>query len=224
MIIAIIPVKRFENSKSRLAPLLGLQERITLSGLMLDDTLVALESSGCFGKILVVTGDPRAKEIADRRSAIVVCQESDAGVNSAVALGDAYSVQAGAHATVVVPQDLPLMDTSDIAGVCAHAVGSGPCVAICPSLRFDGTNILLRKPPTAIATHYDNNSYENHINAAKAAGLPARLIKSKNLMFDLDTPDDAMALAKTTDDMISSKSTLSFLKSVISDRAGRRLA
>jgi len=216
LIFAIIPVKRFENSKSRLAQVLGLQERITLSELMLDDTLAALATSGCFEEILIVTSDCRAKEIASRRAAVVIFQENDAGVNSAVALADAYSAKAGAHATVVVPQDLPLMNTRDIAGVCALAK-AGPCVALCPSLRFDGTNILLRKPPFAIATHYDDNSYESHLQAARAAGLPARVIESKNLMFDLDTPEDAIELAKIPDGMIAAKATASFIKSAMSD-------
>ena len=215
MIFAIIPVKRFENSKSRLAPLLGLQDRITLAGLMLDDTLAALAAPGCFEEILVVTGDPRAKEIAGRRGAGIIFQEKDAGVNSAVALADAYSAKAGAQATVVVPQDLLLMNAGDIASVCALAK-DGPCVALCPSLRFDGTNILLRRPPSAIATRYDDNSYENHLRAARAAGLPVRIIDSKNLMFDLDTPEDVRELARIPHGAVAAKSTTSFIKSVVS--------
>lgn len=218
MIFAIIPVKRFENSKTRLAPLLGLQDRIQLAGLMLQDTLAALTASGCFEEILVVTGDLRAREIAASRGARIIIQESDAGVNSAVALADAYSEKAGAHATVVVPQDLPLMTAADMKQVCAFAAG-GPCVAVCPSLRFDGTNILLRKPPLAIATHYDNDSYENHLRAAKAAGLRTEIINSKNLMFDLDTPEDARELAGMPDGAAGAKATVSFIKSALSNRS-----
>lgn len=219
MIFAIIPVKRFENSKSRLAPLLGVQERVQLAGLMLQDTLAALSASGCFAEILVVTGDMRAKEIAGNRGARVIFQESDTGVNSAVALADAYSKKAGAHATVVVPQDLPLMSADDMREVCTLAAG-GPCVAVCPSLRFDGTNILLRKPPLAIATHYDNDSYENHLHAAKAAGIVTKVIKSKGLMFDLDTPEDARDLAGIADGAAGAKATASFIKSALSGRSG----
>lgn len=215
MIFAIVPVKRFENSKSRLASLLGLQERKTLSELMLDDTLSTLAASGCFAQVLVVTGDSRAKEIAASRGAKVIFQQSDAGVNSAVALADEYSTKAGAQATVVVPQDLPLMSAGDMADVCALASGNR-CIAICPSARFDGTNILLRKPPSAIATHYDNNSYENHMRAAKEAGLQTKTIESKNLMFDLDTPDDAKELANMPENAIAAKSTASFIKSALS--------
>jgi 2-phospho-L-lactate/phosphoenolpyruvate guanylyltransferase len=218
LIFAIIPIKRFENSKSRLASLFSLQERVTLSGFMLDDTLATLATSRCFDKILVVTGDSRAKQIADSRGAVVVWQESDTGVNSAVALGDAYSAKAGVHATVVVPQDLPLMSSQDVAGVCDLA-SSSPCVAVCPSLRFDGTNVLLRSPPMAITTHYDNNSYESHLNAAATAGLPVKVIDSKNLMFDLDTPNDIGDLIKISDGLIYAKSSVSFIKSLISDRS-----
>lgn len=215
MIFAIIPVKRFENSKSRLAPVLGLQERIQLAGLMLQDTLETLSASGCFEEILVVTGDLRAREIAASRGARVILQESDAGVSSAVALADAYSEKAGAHATVVVPQDLLLMTVDDMREVCALAVDD-PCVAVCPSLRFDGTNILLRRPPLAIATHYDNNSYENHLHAAEAAGLRTKVIKSKSLMFDLDTPEDARELAGMPDGAAGAKATILFIKSALS--------
>lgn len=218
MIFAIIPVKRFENSKTRLAPLLGLQDRIQLAGLMLQDTLTALTASGCFEEILVVTGDMQAREIATSRGARVIIQESDAGVNSAVALADAYSEKAGAHATVIVPQDLPLMTPADMKEACAFAAG-GPCVAVCPSLRFDGTNVLLRTPPSAIATHYDNDSYENHLRAAKETGLRTEVIKSKSLMFDLDTPDDARELAAMPDGAAGARAALSFIKSALSGRS-----
>ena len=137
---------------------------------MLDDTLRTLSNSHCFREILVVTGDDRAGEIARKRGAEVVFQEKDTGVNSAVALADTYSVNAGADATVVVPQDLPLMTAEDMKCVCSLAEGES-CIALCPSLRLDGTNILLRKPPYAIATNYDNHSYESHLEVAKASGM-----------------------------------------------------
>lgn len=189
---------------------------MTLSGLMLEDTLATLNSSQSFNKIIVVTGDPTAKAISIRRNAVVVWQEKDTGVNSAVSLGNAYGVKAGAQATVVMPQDLPLMSAKDISDVCSLAANH-PYVAICPSLRFDGTNALLRNPPQAIPTYYDNNSYENHIKAAMMADIPVKVIDSKNMMFDLDTPEDVRDLANIPDSMISAKSSVSFIKSRLSD-------
>lgn len=219
MIFAIVPVKRFENSKSRLASLFSIQQRKTLSELMLDNTLGTLAASKCFAEVLVVTSDSRAKEIAEKRGAKTLFQERDAGVNSAVTVADAYSAKAGAQATVVVPEDLPLMSADDVAGVCALAKNN-PCIAVCPSTRLDGTNILLRRPPTAIATHYDNNSYENHLQAAKQVGITAQVVHLKNLMFDLDTPDDVKELTGMSDTEIAAKSTALFIRSALS-RASR---
>lgn len=218
MIIAIIPVKKFESGKMRLSPLLGVQERARLSELMLQDTLAALSAARSISEIVAVSSDKRAKEIAEKYKATVLSQERDSGVNSAVALADAYAARKHATATIVVPQDLPLLAPADIDSVCAMA--KGRCIAICPSLRFDGTNILLRTPPDVIATSYDNNSYEAHMRSAKDAGATVHVVKSDLLMFDVDTPDDARQLAAMPDDKISAKATAAFLKEKISGRAG----
>jgi 2-phospho-L-lactate guanylyltransferase len=218
LIIAIIPVKNFENSKTRLSALLGVQERVRLSELMLQDTLAALASARSVSEIVVVSSDKRAKEIAEKYKTTVLKQERDSGVNSAVALADAYAAKKHAAATIVVPQDLPLLAPADIDSVCALA--RGRCIAICPSLRFDGTNVLLRMPLDVISTSYDNNSYEAHMQSAKDAGAAVHVVKSERLMFDVDTPDDARQLASIPDDKISAKATAAFLKAKISGRAG----
>ena len=57
MIIAIIPVKKFESGKTRLSPLLGVQERARLSELMLQDTLAALGAAHSLAEIVVVSSD-----------------------------------------------------------------------------------------------------------------------------------------------------------------------
>ncbi|MGI0019848.1 MAG: 2-phospho-L-lactate guanylyltransferase, partial [Nitrososphaera sp.] len=183
----IIPVKRFENSKTRLSSILSADERILLAGLMLDDTLATLKTIG--SKILVVSGDRHAKEIAESHGARFIHEEKDSGVNSAVALADRHCVDAGSDASVVVPQDLPLLNAGDINQMIATARAER-CIAICPSLRYDGTNVLLRRPPDIIKTHYDNNSYEMHIKSAADAGVSAHVMKLERLMFDIDTQED----------------------------------
>jgi 2-phospho-L-lactate guanylyltransferase len=206
---AIIPVKRFENSKTRLSSILSPDERAKLAGLMLDDTLATLETIGL--QVLVVSGDRRAKEIADSHGATFIREEKDNGVNSAVALADRYCVNAEADATsIVVPQDLPLLNAGDINEMMG-AAKEKKCIAICPSLRYDGTNVLLRRPPNAINTHYDNSSYEMHLKAASDAGIPAHVMELERLMFDIDTPQDVAQLASMKG-IITAKATASFLK------------
>ena len=205
---AIIPVKRFENSKTRLSSILAPDERMRLAGLMLDDTLVTLKAIDLH--VLVVSGDRRAKEIADSHGARFIHEEKDRGVNSAVALADRHCIDTGADASVVVPQDLPLLNAADINEMIG-AAKEKMCIAICPSLRYDGTNVLLRRPPDVIGTYYDNNSYEMHLKAAGDACAVAHVMKLERLMFDIDTPQDVAQLASMKG--VTARATASFLKS-----------
>ena len=96
----------------------------------------------------------------------------------------------------MVPQDLPLALSEDIDMVCNAAKDYDRCLIICPSARYDGSNVLLRRPPKLIDSHYDNNSFNMHINAAKKIGAKIKIILSRRMMRDLDTLEDAQYLAK----------------------------
>ena len=206
-IFVIIPVKRFENSKMRLSSILSAGEREQLAGLMLQDTLAAIAPLRL--GIVVVSPDGRAGEIAGQHGAKFICEEKDNGVNAAVRLADDYCSKSGAEATIVVPEDLPLLNAHDINEICTMADKYLHCVIICPSARYDGTNVLLRRPPAAIMTHYDNNSYNRHTKAARQAGAALHVARMERLMFDIDTPSDVARLVKIKD--ATAKATLEFL-------------
>lgn len=208
---AIVPVKRFENSKTRLSQFLSADERIRMSSLMLEDTLSVLTRVHSLQQVVVVSGDNRAQEISERHGAKFLREEKENGVNGAVMLGNDYSTKQCVDATLVIPIDLPLLDAVDVNLTCEMAENESRCIVICPSLRYDGTNLLIRKPPSVIETHYDGNSYESHIKVAGELGIPVKLFLSKKLMFDVDIPDDAKQLAKES----GLSKTLEFLKSRI---------
>jgi 2-phospho-L-lactate/phosphoenolpyruvate guanylyltransferase len=207
---AIVPVKRFENAKTRLSSMLDTDDRIHLSSLMLEDTLQILSVAPSLTQVLIVSADKRAEEIATRHGANFLRQEKDKGVNSAVGLADSYCMKEAADATIVIPQDLPLLDAIDISKAYELAENESRCVVICPSLRYDGTNMLLRKPPSVIATFYDTDSYNMHVKAATKIGIPIKRLFSKNLMYDIDTPEDALQLIK--EETIAARS-IDFIKS-----------
>jgi 2-phospho-L-lactate guanylyltransferase len=117
----------------------------------------------------------------------------------------------GADATIVIPHDLPLLDSTDISKACEMAENENRCIVICPSVRYDGTNILLRKPPSIIATFYDADSYNMHIKAAIRLGIPVKRLFSRSLMHDIDTPEDALDLIK--EETVNASSSLEFIKS-----------
>jgi 2-phospho-L-lactate guanylyltransferase len=209
---AIVPVKRFENAKTRLSSMLDTDDRIRLSSLMLEDTLQILSVAASLTQVIIVSADKRAEEIARKHGANFLREEKEKGVNSAVALADIYCIKETADATMVIPQDLPLLDATDISKACELAENESRCIVICPSLRYDGTNMLLRKPPSVIATFYDTDSYNMHVKAAIKIGVPVKSFFSKTIMYDVDTPEDALQLIKKEETVAATRS-IEFIKS-----------
>ncbi|HEY6755915.1 MAG TPA: 2-phospho-L-lactate guanylyltransferase [Nitrososphaera sp.] len=207
---AIVPVKRFENAKTRLSSILDMEDRIRLSSLMLEDTVKTLSSVPSLIQVVIVSADKRAEELATKHGINFLHEEKEKGVNSAIALADSYCIREAADATVVIPQDLPLLDAIEVSRACELAENENTCIVICPSLRYDGTNMLLRKPPSVIATFYDSDSYNMHLKAAIKHGIPVKRLFSASVMFDIDTPEDALKLAK--EEAVASRS-LEFIKS-----------
>jgi 2-phospho-L-lactate/phosphoenolpyruvate guanylyltransferase len=207
---AIVPIKRFENAKTRLSSILDTDDRIRLSLLMLEDTLQILSVVQSLTQVITVSADKRVEEIAVKYGANFLLEEKERGVNSAVALADNYCMKEAADATMVIPYDLPLLDSTDISKACDLAENESRCIVICPSLRYDGTNMLLRKPPSIITTFYDADSYNMHVKAAIRLGIPVKRLFSKTLMYDIDTPEDALGIIK--EETVTARS-LEFIKS-----------
>ena len=208
---AIVPIKKLENAKTRLSSLLDTDDRIHLSLLMLQDTLQTLSVVQSLTQIITVSADKRIEEIALKYGANFLLEEKERGVNSAISLADNYCIKEAADATMVIPHDLPLLDSIYISKACELAENESRCIVICPSFRYDGTNMLLRKPPSIITTFYDSDSYNAHVKAATRLGISVKLLFSKGLMHDIDTPEDVSAIIKEETSVTSSS--LEFIKS-----------
>lgn len=210
-IFAVIPVKRFESSKSRLKFWLTDESRVKLAELLLTDTLSTLVKSAAIDTIVVVSGDERAKHICAKVGAKFLRQDIDDGVNEAVMAADEFSIKNGAKATIVVPSDLPLLQPENIDLVARISEHCDKCIVICPSLRHDGTNILLRKPINLIKTYYDENSYARHIQEAIQVKASIFAILSDSVMIDLDTKHDINMLTRFD---FSSSTALEFVRGI----------
>lgn len=210
---AIVPVKRFDTSKSRLGTILSLGERRRLSELLLINTIRTLEQSSAICSTIIVTSESSAADIVGRTRAEILKLEDDNGVNAAVLLANRYSSQNGADATLVVPQDIPLLSATDINNLCSRAKRLARCIVICPSIRYDGTNALLRKPPYLMKTLYDEDSFNSHIRVAVKINVPVRFFLSGRMMKDLDSAEDVRILLK--EQVLSLP--LAYLKSKLKD-------
>ncbi|MBC8078428.1 MAG: NTP transferase domain-containing protein [Chloroflexales bacterium] len=95
------------------------------------------------------------------------------------------------RALLVLPGDVPLVTSADIAALLASAAQGR--VAIAPS-RDRGTNALALPLPAPIAFRFGVNSCAAHLAQARARGLPAHIHRSPTLALDIDTADDLCAL------------------------------
>ncbi len=208
-ICVVIPVKSFDQAKSRLSGLLDREQRRELSRFLLQDTLDTLSLCRELAKIIVVSSDPAVKEITENLGLECLLQSEDSGVNSAIKYADKHLSFGGNWVSITIPCDLPLLLPKDIEGVCQVIPKKGACVIVSPSYKFDGTNLLARNPFNIINdTRYDNDSFQGHLEASIEAGANTRILLSSRLMIDLDTPEDMqLVLSKGA----SAKKSISYL-------------
>src|ERR671919_2279938 len=191
---AIVPVKHFDRAKSRLGILLNKFERAQLSKLLVQRTIRVLKGTSGVKKIVLVSSDVNVEKIAHLYGATFLKEKIQCGVNSAVDWGTKFCTDSGAEATLVLPADLPLVIPEDIDIVCKAALTSRDCMVLCPSYKFDGSNIMLRKPCDIIKTSYDANSYLMHVLEGIRSDIKTRVLFNSRLMIDIDTVQDITTL------------------------------
>ena len=184
---AIIPVKTFSNAKTRLG--LSPHQIENLCKVMLEEILHTISISPQIEKIIIVTKEEKAIEIGKKFNAIIIIDEKEESVNSAVALADKYLLENGFDASIVFPQDIPYIKTQDIDFMLNYIAPPNFAIVV-PSRRFDGTNALVRMPIDLMETHYDEDSYKIHMNTAKEHTLNVALVFVKRIMWDVDNVED----------------------------------
>jgi 2-phospho-L-lactate/phosphoenolpyruvate guanylyltransferase len=184
---ALIPVKQFESSKTRLE--LTRNQKNVLTELMLKSTILNLKKCKSISTIVTISADEKVETISKYYNVKFIFSK-EKGVNYAVQLGDDYCKESLVNTNIVVPIDLIFLDPNEIELLLSMSRKFHKCSIIVPSLRLDGTNILIRRPFNLYETSYDNNSYCNHIQSSKKTGARTIVVKSVNLAEDLDTMED----------------------------------
>jgi 2-phospho-L-lactate guanylyltransferase len=191
---AILPVKRFEAAKQRLAAGIDTERRRELAGAMLADVLEAIRGARTIERLIVVSGDPIAQELASEAGAEVVPDPEDAGHVEAAQAGIARAEVEGTGLVVLLAGDCPLLDPRELdrllTGVPGHYVG------VVPDRHGSGTNALVLSPPDAIVPAFGEGSRDRHVEAARQAGVPFGIEELPSIELDLDTPADVIALTR----------------------------
>ena len=197
---AIIPVKTFTRAKTRLN--LSPEKTTKICELMLESVLQTVTGSELVEKTVLVSRDEKALGMGKKFGTHGIYDESEQGVNSAVLLADKYLLQEGFDATMVFPQDIPLIRPEDIQTLYQMRT-SDRCVIVVPSRKFDGTNALFRTPPNVMETHYDEDSYKIHLNTAEKRNASSALVLIRRIMLDIDDQSDLRFILSFSDTQIA---------------------
>lgn len=189
--IIAIPVKSLSGSKRRLSPVLSPLERGVLTLAMLEDVLDAsLAVAGW--QTWVVSPDEAVLEIAVRRGARGVSEDKPP-LSGAIRQAEKEANDRGADALAVLLGDVALI-TPEALSTALHTLGP---VVVAPDRVAEGTNLLVRRPPRAIAAKFGRSSLAKHREAAAAKGLPVATVDLPGLAFDLDEPSDIATLLES---------------------------
>ena len=125
---------------------------------------------------------------AKKYNTVHIFEEKEYGVNAAVSMAEKYLLENNFDASIVFPQDIPMIRSQDIDELIRFQ--RTPQLIVVPSRKFDGTNALLRSPVNVMETHYDEDSYKIHLTTAKSRNIPTTFALISRIMWDVDDQSD----------------------------------
>jgi 2-phospho-L-lactate guanylyltransferase len=199
----LVPVKNLVDAKQRLSPILSPEERFALARAMCEDVLQALACWHSRPSVAVVTNDSFARGLAARFNFEVVADDLNSGETSAIEMATAVCKERGAGSTLVVPADIPLIDSSELQKIVDCAPPGG--AVLVPDAAGRGTNAAWRSPGDLFPLRFGNDSFLPHLAAAKATGLPCVVLELPGIARDVDRPEDLRELAAASGERRSQK-------------------
>jgi 2-phospho-L-lactate guanylyltransferase len=195
----LVPIKNLTQAKSRLAPLLSLEERYELAWIMLQGVLRAvLETSGAPRRVVVTNFAPAA-DLARRLGLEVLEEERQVSESHSVDFAAAALEAQGVTGMLRVPLDLPLIQAADLEAILVPA-RAGSRVVLVPSLEGTGTNALYRSPPTLFPSHFGPGSLALHEEEARRHVPHPLVLPLERLALDIDDVVDVRTLLRHAGD------------------------
>ncbi|MBV9194806.1 MAG: 2-phospho-L-lactate guanylyltransferase [Solirubrobacterales bacterium] len=192
--LAVLPMKSFSQAKHRLRNELSAGDRRALVEAMFCDVLIALRRAAAVARVVVVSADRGAQQIAVGYGATVV-SDAERGHNHAATVGVRAVLELGGDRALLVPGDCPAVSPGDLDALIARPAAPRS-VLIVPDRHGTGTNALLLTPPDALATSFGAGSRRRHVTAAAGKNVEAEVVEVGSLAMDVDTPDDLATLRR----------------------------
>ena len=192
---ALLPVKRGEYAKERLAGALTATERRALCRAMLEDLLLVLCNHPLLEGVAVVSDDPDMQALAKRLSALVLEESSlhACGLNTVVQAAVREMAHSGISDAMVVHGDLPLLNASEVTNlVTIHAALGASAITLAPDRRGVGTNCILYSQSPDFRFTYGTDSFQKHCDQVLTSGMPWAIGQYPGTACDIDYPDDLL--------------------------------
>jgi len=190
--VILIPVKNLSAAKQRLAAVLDQSSRTELAQAMLHDVVAALAAWPQRPACALVTSDPFALELARRYDFEIIPDSANPGETGAIEMATRLCVSRGIDSTLVIPADIPLIQSSEIEQIVARAPEQGSVLA--PAADGRGTNAAFRRPADLFPLRFGNDSFKPHLAAAQATGKPCVVLQLPGVALDVDNPEDLQRL------------------------------
>lgn len=188
----LIPVKDLNFAKQRLAPHLTQQERTAFAEAMLEDVCTALVGVRSADRIYLVSNWEPALDRGRSQGWEIILEREQQSESTSVDFASRFCAERGITSLLRLPIDIPLIEASDIDEVLQASQGI-PSTVLVPSRSGDGTNALLRCPPTLFVSHFGPGSFREHIEEARRAGAACCILHNPRIELDIDDLGDIQA-------------------------------
>lgn len=188
----LVPVKHTASAKQRLASVLDQPSRTQLAQAMLHDVLTAVHGWSNRPPVGIVTSDPYATQLAAQYKFEVIPDPDNPGETGAIEVATRICVERGEESTLVIPADIPLIETWELEEIFKHAPECG--TVLVPAGDGRGTNAVLRRPADLFPLRFGNDSFKPHHAAAQGTGKPCIVLHLPGIAVDVDNPSDLQQL------------------------------
>jgi 2-phospho-L-lactate guanylyltransferase len=190
--VILVPIKNTASAKQRLGSVLDQPARTQLAQAMLADVLTTLHEWKKRPKVGIVTSDPYAMKLAAEYQFEVIPDPENSGETGAIEMATRGCVERGEDSTLVIPADIPLIESWELEEIYKHAPAEGSVLV--PAGDGRGTNAAFRRPAGLFPLRFGNDSFKPHHAAAQATGKLCVVLNLPGIAVDVDSPPDLRQL------------------------------
>jgi 2-phospho-L-lactate/phosphoenolpyruvate guanylyltransferase len=190
----LIPIKGLAQAKQRLTDNFPASSRAALADALWQDFFDVVAVTDGLDRIFVVSLEPSVLERALSLGWQTIPESRQISESDSVDFASHWCEERGIDSLLRLPVDLPLIEPRDIQSL-LEETSPAPAITIVPSRDGQGTNALLRTPPTLFPSHFGPGSFAKHLAGAARAHARVNVLRNPRIELDIDDAADLAQLA-----------------------------